>query len=43
MAIDYGLSIELIQDNKPNFLHYSKDKLMNGAFLFTNYVEELYK
>ena len=43
MALDYGLSIELIQDDKPNFLYYSKDKLMNGAFLFKNYNEELYK
>ena len=43
MALDYGLSVELIQDDKPNFLYYSKDKLMNGAFLFKNYVEELYK
>jgi hypothetical protein len=43
MALDYGLSVELIQDDRPNFLYYSKDKLMNGAFLFKNYVEELYK
>ena len=42
MALDYGLSVELIQDDKPNFLYYSKDKLMNGAFLFKRYVEELY-
>ncbi len=42
-ALDYGLSIELIQDGQPNFLYYSKDKLMNGAFLFKNYMDELYR
>jgi hypothetical protein len=42
-ALDYGLSYELIQDGQPNFLYYSKDKLMNGAFLFKNYMDELYR
>ena len=34
--------MELIQDGKPNFLYYSKDKLSNGAFLFKHYMGELY-
>ena len=42
VAIDYGLKIELIQDKQPNFLYYSKDKLMNGAYLFKDFVDELY-
>jgi hypothetical protein len=41
-ALEYGLTYELIQDGQPNFLYYSKDKLMNGAFLFKNYMDELY-
>ena len=41
-AIKYNLKVELIQDGTPNFLYYSKDKLMNGAYLFKNYVHELY-
>lgn len=43
MARDYGLEIKLIQDGKPNFLYYSKDKLMNGNFLFKHYVSEFYE
>jgi hypothetical protein len=35
-----NLTVTLIQDNNPNCLIYSKDKLMNGAFLFKKYVEE---
>ena len=31
VAIDYGLKIEMIQNNQPNFLYYSKDKIINGA------------
>ncbi|MFN9109278.1 MAG: hypothetical protein ACK5XN_04285, partial [Bacteroidota bacterium] len=41
-AVQYDLQIDLIQDGKPNFLYFSKDKLMNGAFLFKKYVEEFY-
>ena len=42
-ALRYGLKVELIQDDKPNFLYYSKDKLVNGAFLFKNYVKEFFE
>lgn len=38
-----GDSVQMIQDGKPNFLYYSKDKLINGAFLFKNYIEEMYE
>lgn len=41
-ALDYGLYVELIQDGQPNFLYYSKEKLINGAFLFKNYVTDLF-
>ena len=43
VAIDYGLKIEMIQNNQPNFLHYSKDKIINGAYLFKSFVDELYE
>lgn len=42
-AKEYGLNIKLIVDGKPNCLYYSKDKLMNGAYLFKKYVDELYE
>ena len=42
-AIKYGLNVELIIDDEVNFLYYSQDKLMNGAFLFKHYVDEIYK
>jgi hypothetical protein len=38
-----GFEIEMIQDGKPNFLYYSKDKLVNGAFLFKKYITEMYE
>jgi hypothetical protein len=38
-----GLSIKLIQDGSPNALIYTKDKLMNGSFLFKKYVTELFE
>ena len=38
-----GLVVELIQDGKPNCLVYTKDKLVNGAFLFKKYVTSLYE
>ena len=43
VAIQYGLKIEMILDGKPNALIYSKDKLMNGAYLFKTYIDELYE
>jgi hypothetical protein len=42
-AKSYGLNIELIHDDQANFLYYSDDKLLNGAFLFGHYVNDLYK
>jgi hypothetical protein len=42
VARKYQLNIEMIHDEQPNFLFYSKDKLMNGAFLFKHYVNDLY-
>lgn len=42
-AVLYDLNIDLIEDGKPNCLFFSKDKLMNGAFLFKKYVQEFYK
>jgi hypothetical protein len=43
VARKYGLNIELIIDDKANFLYYSDDKLMNGAFLFKHYMNDLYE
>ena len=43
VAIKYGLKIEMIMNGQPNILFYSKDKLMNGAYLFKNFVDELYE
>ena len=43
VALKYGLQIEMILDGKPNALIYSKDKLMNGAYLFKTYIDELYE
>jgi hypothetical protein len=43
VAVAYGLKVELIADDKPNALIYTKDKLMNGAYLFKNYIDELYQ
>ena len=42
LAKQYDLKIELIQDEQPNFLFYSKDKLVNGAFLFKHYINDIY-
>ena len=42
-AKSYGLNIELIHDDQANFLYYADDKLLNGAFLFGHYVNDLYK
>ncbi len=41
-ALEYGLTVELIQDDQPNFLYYSKDKIVNGAYMFKNYINELF-
>ena len=41
-ALRYGLTVELIQDDQPNFLYYSKEKLINGAYLFRGYIKEMF-
>lgn len=38
-----GLSIELIQDDQPNCLIYSRDCLINGSILFKDYVDTLFQ
>jgi hypothetical protein len=42
LAKQYNLTVELIQDEQPNFLYYSKDKLINGKFLFGHYISDIY-
>jgi len=37
-----NLKISLIQDDKPNFLYYSRDKLMTMSQLFDNYINILF-
>jgi hypothetical protein len=37
-----GLTIELIQDGKPNFLHYTRDKLITFNEVFHQYVNLLF-
>lgn len=40
--LKYGFKVELIQDNTPNFLYYSRDKLITYNEVFKNYVKLLY-
>lgn len=42
VALHYGLKVQMICDGQPNALIYTKDKLMNGAYLFKTYIDELY-
>jgi hypothetical protein len=37
------LKINIIVDNQPNFLHYSRDKLLTGKELFGQYINELFE
>jgi len=41
-AKQLGLNIELIKDNKPNFLYYSRDKLITCNEVFKNYIDILF-
>lgn len=41
-AKQLGLKIELIQDNKPNFLYWSRDKTITFQEVFKNYVNILF-
>jgi hypothetical protein len=43
VAFSYGLQVELINDGQPNFLHFPKDSLISGSFLFGKYVETFYE
>ena len=42
-AMSLGLSVQLIQDGKANFLYYSRDKCLAGTELFSQYVDTLFK
>lgn len=42
VAKEIGLQMELIEDGQPNFLYYSKDKLVSGK-IFEQFVEYFYK
>ena len=41
-AVSLGLTIELIQDDKANFLYYSRDKCLAGSELFSEFVDVLF-
>lgn len=41
-AKNLGLQIDLIIDDKPNFLYYSRDKCLTGFELFGRYVDKLF-
>ena len=38
-----NLKVKLIVDSEPNFLYYSRDKLLTGTELFGQYVDHLYE
>jgi hypothetical protein len=42
VAREYGFIIILTVDDTPNLLHYPKDCLMSGSYLFKKYVDTLY-
>ena len=41
-AKELGFEIKLIQDSKPNFLYWSRDKLITFNEVFKNYVDILF-
>jgi hypothetical protein len=41
-ARDLGLHIDLIIDDQPNFLYYSRDKCLTGSEIFSEYVNYLF-
>ena len=43
VALTYGLHVELVIDDQPNFLHYPKNCLISGSYLFGRYVETIYE
>jgi hypothetical protein len=42
VAKEIGLKYELIVDNQPNFIHYSRDKLMCGSEIFGEFVNTMF-
>lgn len=42
LAMKLDLSINLIEDNQPNFYYYSRDKLLRGDEIFGNYINLLF-
>jgi hypothetical protein len=42
VAKEIGLKYELIVDNQPNFIHYSRDKLMCGSEIFGEFVKTMF-
>jgi hypothetical protein len=42
LARELNLKVELIQDNKPNFLYYSGDKTIKSCVVFSEYVKILF-
>ena len=42
-ARELNLYIELVEDKEPNFLYYSREKLITGNEIFKQYVEELFE
>ena len=42
VAKEIGLNYELIVDNQPNFMHYSRDKLMTGSEIFGEFVKTMF-
>lgn len=42
-ARELGLMVELIQDNKPNFLYYSGDKTIKSCVVFNEFVKLLFE
>ena len=41
-AKEIGLKYELIIDNQPNFIHYSRDKLMSGSEIFGEFIKIMF-
>jgi hypothetical protein len=42
-AKELGYQIDLIIDDKPNFLYYSRDKCLTGSEIFSEYIDYLFK
>ena len=42
-AKELGYQIDLIIDDKPNFLYYSRDKCLTGSEIFSEFIDYLFK